>query len=166
MPTTYEPIETTTLGSAAASYTFSGISSAYTDLVLIANATAASIDNLVIQFNGDNVSNYSWTTLGGNGTAASSNRGTSTNLPYVQYESGVNTTPNFVQINIMNYSNATTFKTAICHGSHDYNGSGGVDATVVLWRSTAAITSVKILTRGAVNLATGSKFTLYGILKA
>jgi hypothetical protein len=104
--------------------------------------------------------------LGGNGTAASSTRGTNTNRPYLQYKSGVNTTPNLVQVNIMNYSNATTYKTAICSGSHDYNGSGGVDATVVLWRSTAAITSVTILTRGAVNLATGSKFTLYGIKAA
>lgn len=163
---TYEPIATTTLSSAAASYTFSSISGSYTDLVLICNATAATIDNLVINYNGDTASNYSWTTLGGNGTAASTTRGTSTNLPYIQYQGGVNTTPNFVQVNIMNYSNATTYKTAICSGSHDLNGSGGVDATVVLWRSTAAITSVTILTRGGVNLATGSRFTLYGIKAA
>ena len=32
---TYEPIATNTLGSAAASVTFSGISGSYTDLILI-----------------------------------------------------------------------------------------------------------------------------------
>jgi hypothetical protein len=34
MASTYTPIATTTLGSAAASYTFSSISGTYTDLVL------------------------------------------------------------------------------------------------------------------------------------
>ena len=43
MPTmTYEPIETQTLDSAAASVTFSSISGSYTDLVLVINAASAS----------------------------------------------------------------------------------------------------------------------------
>jgi hypothetical protein len=160
---TYEPIATTTLGSAAASYTFSSISSAYTDLVLICNATAASGDNLVIQFNGDNAANYSWTNFGGNGTTATSVRGANTNLPYLHYVSGINTTQANVLINIMNYSNTTTYKTAISRGN---NSSYGTDASIVLWRSTAAISSITLLTRGAVNIASGSTFTLYGIAAA
>ena len=160
---TYEPIATTTLSSAAASYTFSSISSAYTDLVVVCSAVTATVDNLVINFNGDTASNYSWTTLGGNGTAASSTRGASTNLPYIQYASGVDTTRSTVLVNVMNYKNTTTYKTAICRGN---NTGYGTDATVVLWRSTSAISSLTILTRGAVNLATGTVLTLYGIAAA
>ena len=162
---TYEPIATTTLGAAAASHTFSSISSAYTDLVIICNATTASADNLVINFNGDTGATYSWTVLGGNGTAASSTRGASTNLPYLHYVSGLNTTQSNVIVNIMNYKNTTTYKTAISRGNNTTVGFGS-DAAVVLWRSTAAITSITLLTRGAVNLASGSIFTLYGIAAA
>ena len=155
------PIATTTLGSAAASYTFSNITSAYTDLVLVCDATAASVDNLVIQFNGDNASNYSWTYLGSSGSSSNTTRGSNTNLPYIQYASGINTTRSNVLVNIMSYSNTSMNKTALARGNNkDY----GTDLTVVLWRSNAAITSVTILTRGAVNLAAGSIFSLYGIL--
>lgn len=160
---TYEPIATTTLGSAAASYTFSSIPSTYTDLVVVCSAVTATVDNLVINFNGDTAANYSWTTVGGNGTAASSNRGINTNLPYIQYASGVDTTRSTVLVNVMNYKNTTTYKPAICRGN---NTAYGTDATIVLWRSTAAISSLTILTRGGVNLAIGTTLTLYGIAAA
>ena len=163
MPATYEPIATTTLGSAAATYTFSSIPSTYTDIIIACAPLAASADNLVIQFNGDTTSLYSWTTLGGNGSAASSNRGANTNLPYVQYQSAVDSNQATVLINVMNYSNTTTNKTAIARGN---NASWGTDTTVVLYRSTAAISSITLRTRGGINLSAGSTFTLYGIKAA
>jgi hypothetical protein len=44
MPATYEPIATTTLGGAAATITFSSISSAYTDLrIVLVGTTTASV---------------------------------------------------------------------------------------------------------------------------
>ena len=42
MPATYEPIATTTLGSAQATVTFSSIPGTYTDLVLITNSRSDS----------------------------------------------------------------------------------------------------------------------------
>jgi len=163
MASTYEKIATNTLGSAASSVTFSSISGAYTDLVLICAPLSATADNIVIQYNGDTATNYSWITLGGNGTSAFSNRGSSDSIPYVQYQSGVSTTQSNVIINVMNYSNTTTYKTAICRGN---NTSYGTDSTAVLWRSTSAITSILLKQRGSNNFSCGSTFTLYGIKAA
>ena len=72
MAITYEPIATTTLGSAQASVSFSSFSG-YTDLVLVCVATTASDDQfLSVQFNGDTGSNYSNTYMTGNGSTATS----------------------------------------------------------------------------------------------
>ena len=57
---TYTPIATTTLGSAASSVTFSSISGSYTDLILITNPSSATTDqSIYVQFNADTGTNYS-----------------------------------------------------------------------------------------------------------
>jgi hypothetical protein len=65
----------------------------------------------------------------------------------------------------MNYSNTTTYKTAL---NRSNQAAGGVDATVGLWRSTAAIDTIRFYanTNGSQNFLTGSTFTLYGIAAA
>jgi len=163
MASTYTPIATTTLGSAAASYTFSSIPSTYTDLVVIVSATTVSdAQDMSIQFNGDTGTNYSNTSLVGNGSTATSTRTTGQTKIYVINDTS-NTSPSPVRINIMNYSNATTYKTVIARGD---DATHRTQATVGLWRNTAtaAITSVTIL--GTTNLNTGATLTLYGILAA
>ena len=157
---TYTPIATTTLGSAAASYTFSSIPSTYTDLVLVYAGTGDNGD-LYLQFNGDTGANYSVTNLYGNGTSAGSNRGSNNSVSYVP---GLirSTQPSSPITHIMNYANTTTYKTFIARaGSADYE----VMARVGLWRSTAAITSIAIKNTGG-NLNSGSVITLYGIASA
>ena len=52
MPATYEPIATTTLGSAAASITFSSIAGTYTDLRLVMVGTTSASDWAFVRFNG------------------------------------------------------------------------------------------------------------------
>jgi hypothetical protein len=70
MPTpTYTPIATTTLGTAAASVTFSSISGSYTDLVLIIAGVQSVADVPYIQFNSDTATNYSRTQLSGDGSS-------------------------------------------------------------------------------------------------
>ena len=71
---TYVAIATNTLGSAAASVTFSSIPGTYTDLVIVTQAISATADNVGIRFNSDSGSNYSQTWLSGNGTSAISSR--------------------------------------------------------------------------------------------
>jgi hypothetical protein len=160
---TYTPIATTTLGSAAASVTFSSISGAYTDLVLIvSSASASSASYISLQYNGDTATNYSVTMMRGNGSTASSTRYASTNEIYVSVAS-INTTDfNNTIVQFENYSNTTTYKTNLTRAN---NASLSTDTSVGLWRNTAAITSIKVLNTGA-NFAIGSTFTLYGIAAA
>jgi len=162
---TYSQIASTTLGSAASSVTFSSIAATYTDLVIVVQAavTAGSIA-LRMQFNSDTGTNYSSTWLTGNGTTASSSRNTSTTYMKIDENSGMNTTlgQGLNVINVMNYANTTTYKTALTRPNR---ADLGVDAVVGLWRSTAAINSITLLTSSS-TFVTGSTFNLYGVTAA
>jgi hypothetical protein len=157
---TYTPIATTTLGSAAASYTFSSIPSTYTDLVLIGSIKyTVSGDYSKLTFNGDTATNYSSTYLIGNGSAASSGRTTSQASINVAYDANNET---FTDIfNVQNYANSTTYKTVL--NRHSVAGTRA-EALVGLWRSTSAITSLTLTAN--TGYAAGSTFTLYGIAAA
>lgn len=158
---TYTPLATQTLSSAAATVTFSSISGAYTDLVLIFGGTGNGVD-IQYQFNGDTGTNYSVTRLSGNGTTAVSNRNTNYASIEADYNAYANATQTVNICNIMNYSNSTTYKTALFRSN---NASLGVDAGVGLWRNTAAITQVLIKTNAS-TFSTGTVFSLYGIAAA
>jgi len=159
MPSTYTPIATNTLGSAAASVTFSSIPSTYTDIVLIQNSTGAGgAGASYLRFNGDTTGVYSRTRLLGNGSAASSYRETGANNISSDAPSSSNSTTIW---NIMDYANTTTFQTVLYRD----NSSAYVVAQVGLWRNTAAITSLSI-TADAGTFAAGSTFTLYGVKNA
>jgi len=164
MATTYEPIATTTLGSAAADITFSSISGVYTDLRLIFQGLAVSAGvDIYCQVNGDTATNYSHTRLTGNGTAASSSRGST--LAFMRFSDGGSpetTNASLTKVDFMNYSNTTTYKTAINRAD---NANRGTDAVVNLWRSTAAITSIKLYLSSG-NIASGATATLYAIKAA
>lgn len=164
MAKTYEPIATTTLGSAAATYTFSSIPSTYTDLVVVMQPKGTTSFDSKIYFNGDVTSGlYSDTVLYGTGTTAGSTRETAKNFITLSWYASTSADfNNSTIIHIMNYSNATTFKTALVRAN---NAASGVDAIVGLWRNTAAITSVT-LNAPSNTYATGSTFTLYGIKAA
>lgn len=161
MASTYSQIATTTLGSAAASYTFSNIPQTYTNLVLVTNAqTTTNQDALRAQFNSDTATNYSYTQLYAVSGTASSNRSSTqsgvrlTNgSPNSGSEFGIGT------IHIPNYNNVTTYKSILSRNASSYISSafGG------LWRSTAAISSIKIYPESGGNILSGSTFTLYGI---
>ena len=167
MASTYEPIATTTLGSTATSITFSSISSAYTDLIAIATVSAASPDDLRFRFNSDSSNAYSWTTLYGTGSAAGSFRASNVSSGAADYYGTPSSTAGAtVQIiQFLNYSNSTTYKTAIARGNRS---DSGVDATVSLWRNTSAINSITFGIGGSFSLsfAVGSTITLYGIKAA
>lgn len=160
MPKTYEPIATYTIPSTTSSYTFSSIPSTYTDLVLVTSIQRTASANTRIRFNGDTATNYSTTYLEGNGSAASSSRNSNQTYMTLDYSNST-TYPTPSIAHIMNYSNATTNKTMI-----NRTGDAGVVvlAYAQLWRSTAAITSLTLISD--TNFATGSTFTLYGIKAA
>lgn len=164
LPSTLTPIATNTLTAAAASVTFSNLPQGYTDLVLVANLKGTTALDYKINFNSDTGSNYSNTYLTATGSAASSGRRTS--QTYFQPENNGYVTSSLEQntiIHFMNYSNTTTFKTAL---SRSNNASTGLDAFVNLWRSTSAITSIQIAAISTPNFDTGSSFTIYGVKAA
>jgi hypothetical protein len=171
MAATYEPIATTTLGSTATEVNFTSISGSYTDLVLVGYILPSNTDSpaILCQVNSDTGSNYSGTFLYGNGSAAGSNR-QSSETKYTlarQYGIGDSTTntSNFIT-SFQNYANTTTYKTILTR-SNTPGGSTyvGVESMVGLWRSTSAITSIKVyVTVGG--FASSSMFTLYGIASA
>jgi len=162
MAKTYTPIATQTLTSNVSTITFSSISSAYTDLVLVASpVTTTSGNNYYLQFNSDTGSNYSDTSIRGSG-AASSGRHSSASVGYVAFDSSTGLNNTVLTASIQNYSNTTTYKTILSRYSQ---ASAQVNATITLWRSTAAINAITIGSDGG-TLALGGTFTLYGILKA
>jgi hypothetical protein len=162
---TYSPIATTTLGSNSSSVTFSSLGS-YTDLVLVISSACTADDNSVsIRFNSDTGSNYSDTTIRGNGSSASSVRNSSiTSIPIAKDSSPTTTLGEHnIVCSIMNYGNSATYKTTLSRANRATSGTyTGAEAVVGLWRSSAAITSITILA----NFITGSTFTLYGIAAA
>lgn len=167
MPATYEPIATTTLGSAAASITFSSITSAYTDLriVLVGLLDTGTFSYVSLRLNGDTGTNYSTTYIQGTGSVAQTNRYTSQTSIFFTGNLSLSTTiPILYEIDLFSYANSTN-KTILSRGSGDKNGSGIVDRAVGLWRNTATVNSLTLLS-SANNFATGTTATLYGILKA
>jgi hypothetical protein len=163
MPTaTYDKIEAKTLGSAQASVSFTSIPSTYTDLVLIVEgiATSGGTSALALQFNGDTSSAYSGTRLSGNGSTASSDR-----YPATTVMGGglITSSVRFNNIiNIQNYSNTTTYKTALFRANVS---DALVRTSVNMWINTSAINRADLLAVGT-TFATGSTFTLYGIKAA
>lgn len=164
---TYTPLATNTLGTAASSVTFSSISGAYTDLVVISDCSVGS-GTLFFGYqvgNGsvDTGSNYSYTYLLGSGSAASSGAAGGTFLePFTN--TGANNRLNIITF-FQNYSNTTTYKTSLTR-SNSPSSTRAVAASVGLWRSTSAINTIKISSIDANNFNVGSTFTLYGIAAA
>jgi len=166
MPTN-TPIQSITLTSNQTSVTFSNIDQSYTDLRLVINSqNVNSTYQPYIQFNADtgtSTTNYSTTSLQGNGSTTAANRHTSNFGWYPVPGPGVGTTGNFQPwaVYITSYSNATTYKSAV---SRFNNPASIVVANAHTWRQTAPITSITITAESSAgSLVVGSTFALYGI---
>jgi hypothetical protein len=166
MPATYEPIATTTVsGSSTATITFSSIPASYTDLKLVLVYAGNASVNPRFQINSDTGSNYSQTNIAGDGSSATSTRGTSQTRIFCSLFNGLAANQfGICEIDFFSYANGTN-KTMLLKNSQDSNGSGLVEYDVALYRSTSAINRLDIFTGSSVYNA-GTTATLYGILKA
>ena len=167
---TYVALDETTVVTAVPSITFTGISGAYTDLVIVGN-WGQSVDTQPCLFRVGNGSidsgfNYSATELWGSGTTAGSQRTSNANGARITYSTGGGSavTSNF-QLHLMNYANTTTNKTFITRNNVPSSSYPGTSAFVSLWRSTAAINTVQFYLPGD-NFLVDSTFSLYGIKAA
>ena len=166
MPATYEPIATTTLGSAQNGIEFTSISQAYTDLIVVFAGSSSGTTQYFMQLgNGtlDTGSNYSTTVLDGNGSSAASARYTNDTVGIrADYYATAGGNQKNTIFQIQNYSNTTTYKTTLVRSNLP---ASEVVALVGLWRSTSAVNRLKVYNSSG-NFEVGSSVTLYGIKAA
>lgn len=170
MAVTYEPIATQTLGSAAATVTFSSIPGTYTDLVVVTSLKSSATPTAyspTMYFNADATkTNYSFTAMYGDGSSAVAFRWTtSTATQHGVMATAVSATNfNTGIINIQNYANTNTYKTVLTRTNDPANV---VYVTAGIWLNTSAITSLSLYAAdGNKDFTIGSTFTLYGIKAA
>ena len=168
----FDSIQTVTVGSGGqATITFSSIPATYTHLQIrfmcrdVSAGTGA--DDIVLRFNGDTASNYTFHYLYGIGGATYGSAGSATQTSIrggVDVQGGVTAGVFGVNVtDILDYANTNKYKTTRNIGGNDRNGAGSAVLYSGLWRSTSAITSITLAVSGAVNWAQYSSFALYGI---
>ena len=161
----YESIQTITVPSGQASITFTSIPSTYKHLqIRVVGLFSVADRGTIMQFNSDTAANYSWHRLIGNGTAASSDGASGQNYGLTAPNGAPSTTnnPSPGVIDILDYADTNKFKTVRSLGGSDANGNGSIIFQSSLWRSTSAITSIKIEASSG-NYNQYSHFALYGI---
>lgn len=172
MPSTYEPIATTSM-SGTYIVDFTSIPSSYTDLRLVIVSRSAAgggtSSGIFVNLNNDYTSLYSVTRLGGDGASAFSNRSsTQTEFNVLPGAAGSGSASNIFSlttIDLMSYTGSTN-KTGLVTCSLDRNGAGTVSRQAFLWRNTSAVNRITLTDASNNNWASGSTATLYGILKA
>jgi hypothetical protein len=159
----FESIATITAGSAVANIEFTSIPATYTHLQIrgITNNSSTSQD-VFAQLNADTGSNYSrHGVYGDGGVAVSFAVAPDVNMS-VGYTSKTATYFGSSIIDILDYSNTNKYKTIRALAGQVTN----VSQTVLLfsgnWRSTSAVTSIKIFP-GNGNFNQYSSFALYGV---
>ncbi len=161
----YVPLANLTLSSSAASVTFSSISQAYRDLVLVANWVGATTGatRCNIRFN-SSTTTYSVVEMAGNGASALSGSWSPDALPY-QSQGGFTTSttvPAQAVFHIQDAFVTDKHKSVLVRSDSAANGTV---ASACRWGNTAAITSITILDPQTGNsFGTGSSFALYGIV--
>ena len=161
---TYVPIATTTLGSTAATYTFSSIPQTYTDLVLIMNMVPSGSGAGQFTVNGDTTASYSHTALVGLETSGSGVSFNASNLTFGNWlSSGAALTNSsnlhFDVLNFMSYSSTSVYKTIL--NKENPGQFGYVGAWINQYRKNDAITSITMIAE--TSFLSGTTFTLYGI---
>jgi hypothetical protein len=170
MANTYVAIATVTVGSGGAtSIDFTSIPQSYTDLVLkiSARVNTTGDPSMTLQMNGS-TSGYSQRELGAYSTTPySASRTSEVGITYF-YANGSGTTSNTFsnnEIYIPNYTSSNYKSVSVDTATENNSTTDGwlVGLYAGLWSNTAAITSLKITNRAAVNFLQYSTATLYGI---
>lgn len=157
---TYQPIAEITLGSSASSVTFSNITQAYRDIVLVLSAMQNTTDVRQAQLlpNGDS-GNASLVYMDGSSSPVSG--GDSLIGLYYVFSGASANYPVLSTTQIMDYSATDKHKTfLIRHG----NVTNNVSAYAARWANTAAISSLVVNARFGGNFSSGTTIALYGIL--
>lgn len=164
-------ISSQTLGGTTASVTFSSIPSTYNDLKLVVSArgdAAAYPVAINLKLNSDTATNYSYTNLLGNSSAASSTRTSSQTvdaIPNVDGASATASTFGAWEIYIPNYTSTGSkpfFGIDVVETNDATAAHAEIQANAHLYRGASGISSIT-LTPSSGNFVQYSTFTLYGI---
>lgn len=176
-PVSYHKIASTTLGSAAASITFSSIPQTYNHLQLIINgksSSATNFDSVLLRFNGDSTAGYSRYDQGASNTAG----GGSANVPYTETnaQTSINIGDIYGQTIVdtrvgghivcdIPFFTDTTFAKHTLSRQRALIGTGAWIATDRGggWFSANAINQIGLTLSSAANFVTGTRADLIGI---
>jgi hypothetical protein len=169
----YDALATYTVPSGGvSSITFAGLPTGgqYSHLQIrcIAKTDRAETDDVVtMTFNSDTAANYSWHSLRGNGSVAAASAGTSTSNIEINYGATGNSGATSIfagsVIDILDYANASKYKTTRTLNGMDLNGSGWVYFHSGNWRSLSPVTSITLDQRYGSNFLQYTQFSLYGV---
>jgi hypothetical protein len=162
MPTpTYTPLANITLGSAAATVTFSSISGAYRDLILVIESQGTTTADARLTINGSSSAIYNYVRISGTGSSATSGSGANQTIGVISSQPFSTTSQAaLLTLQFMDYSATDKHKTVLVRSNA---ASTGVEAIVQRWASTAAITSILVFPSTG-SWAAGGTFSLYGIV--
>ena len=168
----FDLLETQVLGSAAASVTFSSLStyaSSYQHLQLRVTARTSRADtgdDIILRFNNDStVANYRYHALYGTGSVAGSeNAQVATGARFMQ-ATGANFTASAFNAGVCDIldpfettKNKTIRTLSGVPGSYDR-----IWLASNLWANTSAVTSITLVSGFSANFVTGSRFSIYGL---
>jgi hypothetical protein len=165
----YQLIETIEVGSGgAASIEFVGIDQTGVDLALLLSTRqdAFGHNQIIMRFNSDSGSNYSFKELVGNGSSAASSGATSTTSARIKTASpGPSETANtFGSSNVLisNYTSSNAKSISADSASETNAAAAYLSITANVWTGTAAITTITLTGDGAnfVEFSTASLFKI------
>lgn len=165
----FNSIATITVGTATSFVEFTNIPQTYTHLQIRAigrNSASGGYDTY-LQFNGATSAVYSYHYLYSTGSG-SVTAGVDTTQGFtigMRLTTSSETANNFGTgvIDILDYKNTNKFKSVRTLSGFNNNGGGFCWQTSGNWRSTSAITSLKLTASASGNFETNSTFALYGI---
>jgi hypothetical protein len=166
MPTeTYIPLANLTLSSGQTSVTFSSISQAYRDLVLVINWQNSGLGSAGrLEINSNTGSNYNGVWMTGwtpsNVSSSYETNNTSARIAGASY-GPLDTYSNIATLFFMDYTATDKHKLVISR--YGAAAAGESQATFSRFASTSAITTIKFFDVVGQTFTTGSTFTLYGI---
>jgi hypothetical protein len=160
----FESIASTTVGSTPVSeVVFSSIPQNYKHLQIRCTVrNSVTEGNFRIQFNSDTAANYSFHQTTGDGSSTASYPAAGQSYITAGNFTGVASVFTVNLIDIVDYRDTNKFKTTRSLSGFDRNGAGSISVNSGNWRSTSAITSIRLFA-GNDAFAQYSSLALYGI---
>jgi len=157
-------IETTTLGSATSTVTFSSIPQTYTHLHLRIYARGSTNDALYMRINGDTSLTYTRHALRGASSNIGSFGNASQNSAYVGQIRATGSNPfGAYLIDILDYKNTNKNKTIKFKSGYNNNSDGYIELNSSCYLATSAISSISFFVGSTGGIETDSRFALYGV---